>query len=225
MANNFWTNKDREKRETLPYSSRQDASKHVHLELESSIWKFDLRSGQMTWPEKLLYAFESSWIARFIIDVEKQLKRSTTVSNWTFASNGTWHDLENKVTARQRKVMELATCRICVKRLESKLCKKPDVYRKKCSVQPRKTVWWLASTLQVRTRVKHWKQDEKESGSVEIKLKRHLAIEFRLINGIGDNFRLTAIVLWLRQQTQRLQYWAHSKETAITSAGFIRIYR
>ena len=34
-----------------------------------------------------------------------------------------------------------------------------------------------------------------ESGSVEIKLKRHLATKFRLINGIGDNFGVTVIVL------------------------------
>ena len=31
-------------------------------------------------------------------------------------------------------------------------------------------------------------QEEKEIGSVEIKRKRHLVTEFRLIKGIGDNF-------------------------------------
>ena len=72
---------------------------------------------------------------------------------------------------------------------------------------------------------KHSKRDEKEGGSVEIKLKRQLAIEFCLIWGIGDNFRVTAIVLWLWQQIQRLSYRVHLKETAIISAGFIRSYR
>ena len=61
----------------------------------------------------LPYSFESSRIARFIMDVEKQLKRSTTV---TLASNVPWHDLENKVKAQQRKVIE--TCQL------QTLCKK-----------------------------------------------------------------------------------------------------
>ena len=61
---------------------------------------------------------------------------------WTFASNGPWHDLENKAIAQQRKVIEACHLLLaCVKRLESELCKKSDVYRKKCSVLPRKTVW------------------------------------------------------------------------------------
>ena len=50
----------------------------------------------------------------------------------------------------------------------------------------------------------HWKQDEKESGSVEIMLKRNLAIEFRLIKGIEDNFGVTSIIL----QIQGLSYRA-----------------
>ena len=54
---------------------------------------------------------------------------------------------------------------------------------------------------------------------MEIKLKRNLAIEFRLIQGIGDNFGVTAIVL----QIQRLSYRA--PETVITSVGFIRSCR
>ena len=36
-------------------------------------------------------------------------------------------------------------------------------------------------------------KDEKERGSVEIKLRRHLAIEFRLINGIRYNFGITGL--------------------------------
>ena len=144
FANTFITIKDREKRETPSYSSSQDASKHMHIEHERSIWKFGLTSGQMTWPcklprwvilhisrcvltrqthtvplhprlyldcvrsywrkwfrdlrwrhtwwrhmactgvhlpavalDSLLYAFESSRIARCVMDVEKQLKRFT----------------------------------------------------------------------------------------------------------------------------------------------------
>ena len=37
------------------------------------------------------------------------------------------------------------------------------------------------------------RQQEKESGSVGIKLKRHLVIECRLIKCIGDNFWVIAI--------------------------------
>ena len=39
------------------------------------------------------------------------------------------------------------------------------------------------------------RQEEKESGSVWKKLKHHLVIEFRLIKGIGDNYRDIEIVL------------------------------
>ena len=39
------------------------------------------------------------------------------------------------------------------------------------------------------------RQEEKESGSVEIKLKRHLVIEFRLIKGIEDSFGAIAIAV------------------------------
>ena len=39
--------------------------------------------------------------------------------------------------------------------------------------------------------------EEKESGSVEIKLKRHLVMEFSLVKCIGYNFRVRAIVLQL----------------------------
>ena len=44
------------------------------------------------------------------------------------------------------------------------------------------------------------RQEEKESSSVEMKLKRHFVIKCRLINGIGDNFVIIAIVV------QRLSY-------------------
>ena len=39
------------------------------------------------------------------------------------------------------------------------------------------------------------RQEEKESGSVEIKLERHFAMKLRLIIGVGDNFRVIAIVV------------------------------
>ena len=39
------------------------------------------------------------------------------------------------------------------------------------------------------------RQEEKESGSVEIKLNRHLVIESRLIKGVGGNFGVIAIVV------------------------------
>ena len=39
------------------------------------------------------------------------------------------------------------------------------------------------------------RQGEKESDRMEIKLKRHLVTEFRLIKGIGDNLRVIAIVV------------------------------
>ena len=39
------------------------------------------------------------------------------------------------------------------------------------------------------------RQEEKESGSVEIKVQRHLVIDVRLISGIGDNSRVIAIVV------------------------------
>ena len=37
-------------------------------------------------------------------------------------------------------------------------------------------------------------QEEKENGNAEIKLKRHVVIEFRLLKGIGDNFGVIVIV-------------------------------
>ena len=39
------------------------------------------------------------------------------------------------------------------------------------------------------------RQEEKESGSVEIRLKRHLVIEFLLIKGIGDTLGVITIVV------------------------------
>ena len=39
------------------------------------------------------------------------------------------------------------------------------------------------------------RQEEKEDGSVEVKLERHLLIEFSPIKGIGDNFGAIAIVV------------------------------
>ena len=57
FANNFWTKTDREnaKHHRIPRSRRRDhhraVSNHMHRDPEKSIWKFDLRSGQMTWPK------------------------------------------------------------------------------------------------------------------------------------------------------------------------------
>ena len=39
------------------------------------------------------------------------------------------------------------------------------------------------------------RREEKERGRVEMKLKRYLVTEFRLIRGIGENFRVIAIVV------------------------------
>ena len=39
------------------------------------------------------------------------------------------------------------------------------------------------------------RREEKENGSVKIKLKRHLVIEVHLIKGIGDNSRVMAIAV------------------------------
>ena len=39
------------------------------------------------------------------------------------------------------------------------------------------------------------RQEEKESGSVEIKLKRYLVIEFQLMKDIGEYFGVIAIVV------------------------------
>ena len=38
------------------------------------------------------------------------------------------------------------------------------------------------------------RREEKEIDGVEIKLKRHFVIQFRLIKGIGDNFGVIIIV-------------------------------
>ena len=39
------------------------------------------------------------------------------------------------------------------------------------------------------------RQEEKESGSVEIKLKRHLVMKFHLMKAFGDNLKVIAIVV------------------------------
>ena len=44
-------------------------------------------------------------------------------------------------------------------------------------------------------RLENIEAQEEKSGSVEIKLKCHLLIEFRLIKGIRGNFGVIAIVL------------------------------
>ena len=39
------------------------------------------------------------------------------------------------------------------------------------------------------------RQEEKDSGSVKLKFKRHFLIEFHVIKRIGDNFRVMVIDL------------------------------
>ena len=57
---------------------------------------------------------------------------------WTFASSGPWHDLENKVIAQQRKIIKSRHLQTLCKKIRSKLREKSETYRKKRSVQPRK---------------------------------------------------------------------------------------
>ena len=68
---------------------------------------------------------------------------------------------------------------------------------------------------------KHERQEEKESGSVEIKLKRYLVIEFRLIRDIGDIFWDHSDRCETASTNQRPSYQPHSKESAINKAGCI----
>ena len=72
---------------------------------------------------------------------------------------------------------------------------------------------------------KRRKARQKERGSVEIKLKRHLVIEFRLIKGMGDNFSVITIIVWLCQQDEGLSCRVNSKGTAIAAAACIRSSR
>ena len=44
FTDNFWTKHDRDTIRTASCSSRQDASTNIHVDLERSGWKFDLRS-------------------------------------------------------------------------------------------------------------------------------------------------------------------------------------
>ena len=39
------------------------------------------------------------------------------------------------------------------------------------------------------------RQEENRSGSVEIKFMRRLVIEFRIVNGIWDNFRIIVSIV------------------------------
>ena len=74
-------------------------------------------------------AFESSWRARFVIDVEKTTEKIHNIEHL--------HQIGRNMTLRtgsylsNKRFEKLATCRPCVKRLKSKLRKKSDVYRKK----------------------------------------------------------------------------------------------
>ena len=43
--------------------------------------------------------------------------------------------------------------------------------------------------------LKTLRQEEKQGASVLVKLKHHLVIEFHLVKGIGDSFRVIAIVV------------------------------
>ena len=49
FAQNFWTKKDRDKHETASYSSRRDASKHLHFNHERQFEILTL--GQVKWPD------------------------------------------------------------------------------------------------------------------------------------------------------------------------------
>ena len=51
-ANHFWTKKGRKKRYEPSYSPRRFAYIGMRFDPERSIWKFDLRSSQMTWPDE-----------------------------------------------------------------------------------------------------------------------------------------------------------------------------
>ena len=65
------------------------------------------------------------------------------------------------------------------------------------------------------------RQEEKESASVEIRLKRHLVIKFeiRLKNDIEDNSRAIAIVVWLLQQLELVSPTFRHEKGFIMSDG------
>ena len=69
------------------------------------------------------------------------------------------------------------------------------------------------------------KQEERGSGSVEIKLGRHSVIEFGFPKSVGDNLMAMGyrIVARLCDQIQRLSYPPQlKKKSAITTVGCIR---
>ena len=85
-------------------------------------------------------AFESWRTARFIMDVEKQVEIFTTGNTcliWVVA--WPWVQCHNSTTKDHRNspLVDLMHKRIKGKYVQ----KKSDLYRKNCSMQPRKTVW------------------------------------------------------------------------------------
>ena len=70
---------------------------------------------------------------------------------------------------------------------------------------------------------KHWKTGRKgEWLQCVDKVKASFGYIIPSEKGIGDNFGVIAIVVWLWQYVQRLSYRPHSKESAITTVGCIR---
>ena len=69
------------------------------------------------------------------------------------------------------------------------------------------------------------RQEENESGSVELRLGRRLVIEVGLKKGNGDNFSAIVIVVRLCQQIERLSYPSTFKGISEIHAGCIRSRR
>ena len=60
----------------------------------------------------------------------------------TLALYGSWNDLEYKVITQQPKVIETFHWQtLCTKEKKVRCARKSDLYRKNCSMQPRKPVW------------------------------------------------------------------------------------
>ena len=73
------------------------------------------------------------------------------------------------------------------------------------------------------------RQEEMESCSDKIKLKRHFMVDFRLIKDIGDNFSAITIAERLRTTNSKTVIPSQFKElepaVAISTAGCIRSWR
>ena len=62
---------------------------------------------------------------------------------------------------------------------------------------------------------------DRKKGKWQCGGKIKVVIKFHLIKGIGDKFAVIVIVVSLCQQVHRLSCRAHSKKSAITTAGCI----